>query len=93
MKPEVNIKLVARIKRILIEASAPIIPMSLLFEELGYVGITGIYWGILVGVISAIAVELGYEITKFGSQVVLKKRINPQKEDNDIGEKKKNGKI
>jgi hypothetical protein len=97
MKPEVNIKLVARVKRIIIEAGAPMIPMSVLFEQLGYTGTTGIYWGILVGVISAIAVELGYEITKFGSQVVLKKDskqgTNRHEGDEDTGEGITNGKI
>ena len=49
------------------------IPMSLLFEQLGYTGLQGIYWGILSGVVSALAVELGFEVSKFGSQIVLKK--------------------
>jgi hypothetical protein len=73
MKPQVDKELVVRIKRILIEAGAPMIPMSLLFEGLGYTGIVGVGWGVLVGVISAIAVEMGYEIDKFGKQIVIKK--------------------
>jgi hypothetical protein len=81
MKPEVNVKLVERIKRILVETTAPMIPMSLLFEELGYTGTTGIYWGILVGLISGLAIEMGYEITKFGSQVVLKRKDEKNNKD------------
>jgi hypothetical protein len=68
MKPQVNQALVKRIRRIILEAGAPMIPMSALFEGLGFTGIVGVEWGVLVGVISAIAIELGYEITKFGSQ-------------------------
>jgi len=79
MKPELNVKLVERIKRILVETTAPMIPMSFFFDELGYKGATGIYWGILVGLISGLAIELGFEITKFGSQVVLKKTDSDKK--------------
>ena len=89
-KPQLDIAIVNRIKRILIEAGAPMIPMSLLFEQLGYTGITGIYWGILMGVISGLAIEMGYEITKFGSQIVLtKKDTNSQKVSSDKGREKK----
>ena len=89
-KPQLDIAIVNRIKRILIEAGAPMIPMSLLFEQLGYTGITGIYWGVLMGVISGLAIEMGFEITKFGSQVVIKKPdTNQQKADSDKGREKK----
>ena len=93
MKPQVNEELVKRVKRIIIEAGAPMIPMSLLFEGLGYTGIMGVAWGVLVGVISAVAIEMGYEIDKFGKQIVLKKTgTNSQKGSSDKGEKK-DGKI
>jgi hypothetical protein len=67
------------------------IPMSVLFAELGYTGLQGIYWGILSGVVSALAVELGFEVSKFGSQIVLKKPdTNPQnKEGSDKMQEKK----
>ena len=94
MKPEVDEELLKRIRRVIIEAGAPMIPMSLLFEGLGYTGIMGVAWGILVGVISAIAIEMGYEIDKFGKQIVIKKPdTNPQKEGSDIGEKKNGQKV
>jgi hypothetical protein len=73
MKPEVDEELLKRIRRVIIEAGAPMIPMSLLFEGLGFTGIAGVGWGILVGVILAIAIEMGYEIDKFGKQIVIKK--------------------
>ena len=73
MKPELNKELVIRIKRILIEAGAPMIPMSLLFEGLGLTGIVGVEWGVAAGAIGAIAIELGYELDKFGKQIVIKK--------------------
>jgi hypothetical protein len=72
-KPEINKALVNRVKRLLVEVSAPMIPMCVLFEELGYTGLQGIYYAILAGVIEGLAIELGFEITKFGSQIVLKK--------------------
>jgi hypothetical protein len=43
-------------------------------------------------VISAIAVEMGYEIEKFGKQIVIKKPdTNHRKDGSDKGEKKENG--
>jgi hypothetical protein len=82
-KPEINKVLVNRIKRILLEVGAPMIPMSVLFAELGYTGLQGIYYTILAGVIEGLAIELGFEITKFGSQIVLKKDTNHQKDGSD----------
>jgi hypothetical protein len=87
-KPQLDIAIVNRIKRILIEAGAPMVPLSLLFEQLGYTGITGIYWGVLMGVISGLAIEMGYEITKFGSQIVLTKKDTTQQKAGSDKEKK-----
>ena len=99
-KAEINKELHNRIKRILIEFSSPIIPMSVLFETLGFAGITGIFYGILLGAVSMVAIELGFEVVKlgtiwvikkpFGSQIILKSDTNPQKEDSDR-EENKNG--
>jgi len=72
-------QLLERIKRIIIEAGSPIIPISAIFEALGYTGATGITWGILVGIVSAAAVELGYEVEKLGAILVLKKKEVKQK--------------
>jgi hypothetical protein len=82
-KPEINKALVDRAKRLLIEVSVPMIPMCVLFEELGYVGLQGVYYAVLAGVIEGLAIELGFEITKFGSQIVLKKDTNHQKDGSD----------
>ena len=60
------------------------IPMSLLFEGLGFTGVVGVEWGIAVGAIGAVAIELGYELDKFGKQIVLKKSdTNHQKDGSD----------
>jgi hypothetical protein len=82
-----------RIKRVLVEFGSPIVPMSVVFEYLGFSGITGIFYGILLGAVSMVAVELGYELVKlgtiwvikkpFGSQIVLKNGTNSQKENSD----------
>ena len=74
-------KLTDRIKRIIIETSSPIIPATLIFHSLGYAGITGVYWGLLMGAISVISIELGYDIIKLGSIIVLKKgTVNAEQE-------------
>ena len=65
---------VGRIKRVIIEIGSPIIPLTLLFENLGFAGLTGIGWGILAGAIVAVADELGYMIEKSGRQIVLVKK-------------------
>ena len=67
------------------------IAMSLLFEQLGYTGLQGIYWGILSGVVSALAVELGFEVSKFGSQIVLKKPDTNSLEKESSDKKEKDG--
>ena len=72
-----------RAKRLLMEVSAPMIPMCVLFEELGYTGLQGVYYALLSGAIMGLAVELGFEVSKFGSQVVLKKETDHQNGDND----------
>jgi hypothetical protein len=59
------------IKKLLIELGSPIIPLTLIFESLGFKGITGIDWGILAGAVSALAIELGYKVEKVGRSVVL----------------------
>ena len=65
---------VERIKRVIIEIGSPIIPLTLIFESLGFSGVTGIGWGILAGAIAAVADELGYIIEKSGGQILLIKK-------------------
>ena len=59
------------IRKLLTEIGSPIIPLTLIFESLGFKGITGIDWGILAGAVSALAIELGYKVEKVGRSVVL----------------------
>ena len=65
---------VGRIKRVIIEIGSPIIPLTLIFESLGFAGVTGIGWGILAGAVVAVADELGYMIEKSGKQIILIKK-------------------
>ena len=68
------------IKRVLTELGSPIIPLTLVFESLGYGGATGLEWGILAGAVSALAIELGYEVRRMGRSIVLvKRRTAPKK--------------
>jgi len=62
------------IKKLLIEIGSPIIPLTLVFENLGFSGVTGIEWGILAGAISALAIELGYKVERVGRSIVLIQR-------------------
>jgi hypothetical protein len=62
------------IKRMLIEIGSPIIPLTLVFEALGFNGVTGIDWGILAGAVSALAIELGYKVERVGRSIVLVQR-------------------
>jgi len=72
------------IKKVLIEIGSPIIPLTLIFEAMGFNGVTGIDWGILAGAVSALAIELGYRVEKVGRSIVLiqhQKNILPAKDD------------
>jgi hypothetical protein len=62
------------IKKFLTEIRSPIIPLTLVFEDLGFEGVTGLDWGILAGAISALAIELGYKIERVGRSIVLIQR-------------------
>ena len=59
------------IKKLLIEIGSPIIPLTLIFESLGFKGVTGIDWGILAGAVSALAIDLGYRVEKIGRSIML----------------------
>jgi len=59
------------IRKLLTEIGSPIIPLTLIFESLGFKGITGIDWEILAGAVSALAIELGYKVEKVGRSIIL----------------------
>lgn len=59
------------IKKLLLEFGSPIIPLTLVFESLGFKGITGIEWGILAGAVSALAIDLGYKVERAGRSIIL----------------------
>ena len=62
-----------KIKRVIIEFGAPIIPFTILFQNLGFAGVTGVDYGTLSGLITACAVELGYNVEKVGRFIILHK--------------------
>ena len=62
------------IKDLLIKIGSPIIPLTLIFEGLGFSGITGIEWGILAGAVAALATELGYKVERVGRSIILIQR-------------------
>ena len=71
------------IKKVLIEMGSPIIPLSLIFQALGFGGVTGLQWGILAGAISVLAIELGYKVEKVGRSIVLRRPENGKTETKD----------
>lgn len=62
------------IKDLLIEIGSPIIPLALVFDGLGFKGVTGIEWGMLAGATCALAIELGYKVEKIGRSIILIQR-------------------
>jgi hypothetical protein len=70
-KVELNKIDVNSIKKLLVELGSPIIPLTIIFESLGFKGVTGIDWGILAGAVSALAIELGYKVEKVGRSIIL----------------------
>jgi hypothetical protein len=72
-------KQIDTIKKIITEIGSPIIPLTLVFESIGYAGVTGLEWGIITGVISAVAVELGYRVQKLSRSIVLVKEHQEEK--------------
>jgi len=68
------------IKKLILKIGSPIIPLTLIFEGLGFSGVTGLEWGILAGAVSALATELGYKVQRLGRSVVLvqHKQIQPK---------------
>ena len=67
------------IRRVITEIGGPVIPLTLVFEGLGYTGVTGLEWGIITGIISAVAVELGYRIQKISRSIILVKEHQGEK--------------
>jgi hypothetical protein len=62
------------IRNLLMKIGSPIIPLTLIFEGLGFKGVTGIGWGILAGAVCALAIELGYKVEKVGRSIILIQR-------------------
>ncbi len=59
------------IKSLLTDIGSPIIPLALIFDRLGFRGVTGIEWGILAGAVCALAIELGYRVEKVSRSIIL----------------------
>ncbi len=69
-----------------------LIPLTAVFEALGYSSLVGLYWGLATGAIAAVCGELGYEVIHIGRTLVLRKTeeedTNSQKVSSDKTPKK-----
>jgi len=59
------------IKRVITEVGGTMIPLALIFQELGFQGVTGVEWGILSGAISTVGMEMGYQLERIGRSIFL----------------------
>jgi hypothetical protein len=67
-----------RIKDLLVHMGATVVPLTVVFEALGYTGLTGLGWGILSATIASVADELGYEVRVIGARYFLMKNEKQQ---------------
>ena len=72
---EVWKKIPLAIQRALETFGGSSIPLTAVFEELGYSGLTGLGWGILTGVVTSVALGLGYEVRRRRRVIYLQKAI------------------
>jgi len=92
-KVELNKIDVGSIKKLIIEIGSPIIPLVLVFENLGFGGATGIEWGILAGAISALAIELGYKVERIGRSIMLVQHKEDLTQKRDTAESSKKSEV
>ena len=64
---------IGNIKRVITEIGGTMIPLTLIFQQLGFQGATGVEWGILSGAISTIGIEMGYQVQRIGRSIFLVK--------------------
>ena len=62
------------LKQLCMQFGYHFIPLTALFEALGYTGVTGLQWGALIGIAATLIEGTEYQIVKFGRQRFLKKR-------------------
>ncbi len=81
------VKSKSRIKNLVVHMGASVIPLTVVFEALGYTGLTGLGWGILSATIASVADELGYEIRLVGSRYFLMKEERRQLDQRNAAKK------
>jgi hypothetical protein len=62
------------IKRVIVEIGGTMIPLTLIFSNLGFQGVTGVEWGLLSGTISTVGIEMGYQVQRIGRLMFLVKK-------------------
>jgi hypothetical protein len=71
--PTIKTRLPGILERLGAVFGGSFIPLTAVFEALGYSGVTGLWWGMVTGAIAAVAGECGYEVIKFGRSLALRK--------------------
>ncbi len=77
-------KLKEKIKTLLTRFGASMIPLTAVFEILGYSGMTGLGWGILSAIIVCIADDLGLQLVDVGGRYFLHKKQQTHKTNEEV---------
>lgn len=80
--PTIRSRLPGILERLGATFGGSFIPLTAVFEALGYSGVSGLWWGLVTGAIAAVAGECGYEVIKFGRSVALRRTAGADQENN-----------
>lgn len=72
----INLEFLTKLRKLLLETGAAMIPLTAIFESLGFPGLTGLSWGIISGAVAAVAIQLGWELQQIAGRWFLIKKVN-----------------
>jgi hypothetical protein len=76
----INSELLAKLKKLLLETGTAMIPLTVIFESLGFPGLTGLGWGVVSGAVAATAIQLGWELQQIAGRWFLIKKADKNEE-------------
>jgi len=68
---DINEQFIKTVKHVIQSFSTQIVPFTLIFEALGYSGLTGNSHTLLSAVIAVCAVEMGFRVEKLGRSLCI----------------------